>query len=57
MYLNQKFVLENVASVSEMLLTVECVITEVKKRRASNANARWNARNDVTRRVAEKIYI
>lgn len=30
MYLNKKFILENVALVSEMLLTVECLITEVK---------------------------
>jgi hypothetical protein len=40
-----------------MLLTTECVITEVKKRRTNYANGWWNAGNDVTQRVAETIYI
>ncbi|WP_175622726.1 hypothetical protein [Chryseobacterium schmidteae] len=30
MYLNQKFILENASSVCGMLLTTECVITEMK---------------------------
>lgn len=30
MYLNQKFILENASSFSGMLLTTECVITDMK---------------------------